>query len=52
MILVCISLILDYSFVFISLTLSSIVVLPSRPNWACKHLDYAHQGDEEGATMG
>jgi hypothetical protein len=50
MILVCISLILAYSFVFLSLTLSSTAVLPSRPNWACKHLLFAHQGDERGAT--
>jgi hypothetical protein len=48
MILVCISLIIAYSFVFLSLTLSSTTVFPSRPNWACKHLDSAHQGDERG----
>ena len=48
MILVCISLILAYSFVFLSLTLSSIVFLLSRPKWACKHLLFAHQGDERG----
>jgi hypothetical protein len=50
MILVFISLILDHSFVFLFLTLSSIVFFPSRINWACKHLVYAHQGDKGGAT--
>jgi hypothetical protein len=46
-----ISLILSYSFVFLSLTLFSIAILHSRPNWARKHLDSAHQGDEGGATL-
>ena len=44
-----ISLILSYSFCFLSLTLFSIDVLLSRPNWACKHLDSSHHGDKGGA---
>ena len=44
------SLILNSSFFcFLSLTLFSTAILLSRPNWACKHLLFAHQGDERGA---
>ena len=44
------SLILNCSFYFLSLTLFLAAVLLSRPNWACKHLCFAHQGDERGTT--
>jgi hypothetical protein len=51
MILVCISLIISYSFVFLSLTLSSTAGMLSKTHWACKHLSFAHQGDEKGANI-
>jgi hypothetical protein len=38
-------------FVFLSLTLSSTAFMLSRPNWACKHPLFAHQGDEKGAKI-